>query len=123
MSHIHFTKETRIELAAFLHAGKNYSECGRLLGMNRSSVSREIKLYQDNDGTYRGGGANKRALERRKRAKVSTQKIENDRKLRRHIVRKLKLFWSPEQIGDCKIFCVKWNNLTLIHLTQPYEKN
>jgi IS30 family transposase len=99
MSHIHFTKESRIELVAFLRAGKNHSECGRLLGMNRSSVLREVEQNQDDDCVYRGGGAHKRALARRKGAKASALKIENDRRLRRHIVRKLKLLWSPEQIA------------------------
>lgn len=99
MSHIHFTKETRIELAAFLRAGKNCSECGRLLGMNRSSVLREVKQNQDDDGVYRGASAHKKAMARRKKAKVSALKIENDQKLKRHIVRKLKLLWSPEQIA------------------------
>lgn len=99
MLHIHFTKETRIELAAFLRAGKNYSECGRLLGMNRSSVLREVEGNKDNDGEYRGGSAHKHAMARRKTAKAPALKIENDRELRRHIVRKLKLLWSPEQIA------------------------
>lgn len=99
MSHIHFTKETRIELAAFLRAGKNYGECGILLGMNRSSVLREVEGNKDDDGEYHGASAHKRAMMRRKRAKVSALKIENDRELRRHIVRKLKLLWSPEQIA------------------------
>jgi len=67
--------------------------------MNRSSVWREITFNQDHDGVYRGGGAHKRALARRKNAKASVFKIENDRRLRRHIVRKLKLLWSPEQIA------------------------
>jgi len=99
MSHIHFTKETRIELAGFLRAGKNYSECGRLLGMNRSSILREVEENKDPDGAYRGGSAHKRAMARRKNAKAPALKIENDRILRRHIVRKLKLLWSPEQIA------------------------
>lgn len=99
MSHIHFTKETRIELAAFLCAGKNYSECGKLLEMNRSSILREVEQNQGDDGVYRGATAHKNALARRKNAKAPTLKIENDQKLRRHIVRKLKLLWSPEQIA------------------------
>ena len=67
--------------------------------MHRSSISREVEQNQDNDGTYRGGVAHRSASARRKRAKESALKIENDRRLRRHIVRKLKLLWSPEQIA------------------------
>lgn len=67
--------------------------------MHRSSVLREVKENQDNDGVYRGGSAHIRAMARRKVAKSSALKIENNQMLRRHIARKLKLLWSPEQIA------------------------
>lgn len=70
-----------------------------MLGMDRSNVCLEIKRNRDPDGVYQGGHAHRRYLERRKRAKKREKRIENDRKLRRHIVRKLKLHWSPEQIA------------------------
>jgi len=41
----------------------------------------------------------KRYLKRRHEAKYEFRKIENDEKLRKYIVRKLKKFWSPEQIA------------------------
>mgnify|MGYP001559783066 FL=1 len=69
------------------------------MGMHRTSVRREFLNNKDPDGVYRGGHAHKRALGRRKKAKQPERKIENDRKLRRHIARKLKLLWSPEQIA------------------------
>lgn len=78
---------------------KSQSECAKRLGMHRSSVSNEVKRYSDGDGIYRGAHAHKKYLESRKRAKQTERKIENDRRLRRHIVRKLKLWWSPEQIA------------------------
>ena len=99
MSHTQFNRDSRLELAALLWAKKNYSECSLILGMDRSSVSREIKNNADVDGIYRGASAHKKYLERRKEAKSGYRKIENDRKLRRHIVRKLKKYWSPEQIA------------------------
>lgn len=99
MSHIQFNRDTRVELAILLNAGKTQSACARILGMDRSNVCLEINRNKDSDGIYRGGHAHKRYLERRKVGKQKEKKIENDRKLRRHIVRKLKLFWSPEQIS------------------------
>ena len=53
----------------------------------------------DDDGVYRGASAHKKYLARRKEAKKPHRTIENNRQLRRHIVRKLKLGWSPEQIA------------------------
>ncbi len=99
MLHRQFNRDSRIELAVLLKTGKSQSHCARVLGISRPNVCLEIKRNKDEDGVYRGGHAHKKYLERRKKAKVSERKIENDRKLRRHIVRKLKKYWSPEQIA------------------------
>jgi transposase, IS30 family len=99
MSHTQFTKERRVELAVLLRAGKNNSECARILGMNRSSIGNEITLNKCDDGVYRGLQAHKKYLQRRKDAKHVYRTIENNKQLRRHTVRKLKLGWSPEQIA------------------------
>lgn len=88
-----------MELAALLKAKKSKSDCAKLLGMARSSISREIRAHKDRDGIYRGAHAQKRAGERRKEAKISSHKITNDKRLRRYIIGKLKKLWSPEQIA------------------------
>lgn len=82
-----------------MNAGKNQVQAAKILGIDRSNICLEIKRNKDPDGIYRGGHAHKRYLERRKKAKEPERRIGNDRKLRRHIVRKLKLLWSPEQIA------------------------
>jgi IS30 family transposase len=99
MSHIQFNRESRIELAILLTANKSQVECSRILGIDRSNINLEIKRNKDIDGVYRGVYAHKKYLHRRKKVKQKYRKIENDRKLRRHIVRKLKKLWSPEQIA------------------------
>lgn len=99
MSHIQFTRDSRVELAVLLNAGKNQTQCSYILGIARTNVNREISRNKDSDGIYRGRHAHKKALARRKAAKKSERKIENDKKLRRHITRKVKRLWSPEQIA------------------------
>jgi IS30 family transposase len=99
MSHKQFNRDTRVELAILLNAKKNQTECAVILGIDRSNVCLEINRNKDLDGIYRGVHAHKRYLMRRKLVKLSEKSIENDRKLRRHIVRKLKRLWSPEQIA------------------------
>lgn len=99
MSHIHFTRDTRVVLAALLMAQKSKSDCAKLLGMERSSIGREINRNKDPDGVYRGGHAHKQAAARRKQGKAYTKKIENNEELKTYIIRKLKTFWSPEQIA------------------------
>ncbi len=99
MSHTQFNRDSRVELAILLNAKKNQTECAKVLGIHRTNICLEIMRNKDPDGVYRGGNAHRRYLGRRKIVKQKYRKIENDRKLRRHIVRKLKSLWSPEQIA------------------------
>lgn len=107
MSHLQFSRDTRIELATLRAAGKITSACAQILGMNKSSISRELRQNQDSDGVYRGGHAHKRAQERRRQGKRKQRKIENDLELQVYIICELKRYWSPEQIAgrlkrECK---------------------
>jgi IS30 family transposase len=99
MSHSHFTHDDRIALAQLLWAGKKQSAIAERLGKDPGAVSREIQRNKDDDGIYRGASAHKKTMARRKYAKEPANKIRHDRKLRRHIVRKIKRYWSPEQIA------------------------
>ena len=99
MSHIQFTRDSRVELAILLHDGKSKSQCAQILGINRSNIGREIERNKDPDGMYRGGHAHRRAMIKRKQAKAVFKKIEHDQKLRTYLVAKLKRYWSPEQIA------------------------
>ena len=99
MPHTQFNRDSRVELAILLNAKKNQTECAKILGMHRINVCLEINRNKDPDGVYRGVHAHKRYLKRRLEAKYEFRKIENDEKLRKYIVRKLKKFWSPEQIA------------------------
>src|SRR3989338_316794 len=99
MPHTQFNRDSRVELAILLNAKKNQTECAKILGMHRINVCLEINRNKDPDGVYRGVHAHKRYLKRRMEEKCEFRKIENDEKLRKYIVRKLKKFWSPEQIA------------------------
>jgi len=99
MSHTQFNRDSRLELAILLKADKTQKECAEILGMHRTNVCLEISRNKDPNGVYRGGFAHRKYLNRRKAVKSQTRKIENNKKLRRHIVSKLKKFWSPEQIA------------------------
>jgi transposase, IS30 family len=108
MSHKQFTRDSRVELSILLNTGKSQNDCAKILGMDRSNVCLEINRNKDLDGIYRGGHAHKRYLERRKKAKHKERKIENNKKLRNYIIRKLKILWSPEQIaGRLKLIAGK----------------
>jgi len=70
-----------------------------MLGVDKSSVTRELTRNKDEDGVYRGAAAHRRHLLRRTNAKKESLKIENDAALRRHIRKRLRKRDSPEQIA------------------------
>lgn len=97
--HKQLTRDGRIELAALLRANHTPQECAGELGFNKSSITREIALNQDDDGSYRGASAHKTYLARRKEAKRTSRKIENNENLQKHIKKRLAKRDSPEQIA------------------------
>jgi transposase, IS30 family len=92
-----FTRDSRVELAALLRVGKSQSECAQALGLHRSSVCRELTMNTGGDDVYRGGAAHRMYLNRKKKAKQKEYKIKGT--LRAYVIRKLKAYWSPEQIA------------------------
>ena len=72
-------------------------EVTKVLGKHPSAISKEIKRNKDMNGKYHAGKAKIKVAHRRKTANKRFKKIKG--KLRRHVVSKLKLYWSPEQIA------------------------
>lgn len=100
MSHQHITSKQRTELSVLLRVGHNQSEIARLLGKHRSSISRELKRNSANNTIgYHAQIAKQKTKGRRIAANQRFRKIENNTKLRKYIIRKLRKYWSPEQIA------------------------
>lgn len=97
MSHHHLTRDERVALAALVRAGETQASCARILGVHRSTISRELNRSPEG---YKVFIANKNALNQRKESKRAKRKIENDKKLEKKIVRLLKIGRSPEQISE-----------------------
>lgn len=95
MSYKQFTGDDRVKLSVLLKTEAKVDEIGRMLKKSSVSVRREIKRNSVND-KYSPYQANKRAIERRIHRR---KKIENDKILKKYIVKHLKLYWSPEQIA------------------------
>lgn len=96
MSHHHLSRDERVSLAALVRAGHSQSECARILGVHRSTVSRELKRSPQE---YRVAVANKHARAQRHGSKRDSRRIENDSRLGQRIVKLLKSGRSPEQIS------------------------
>lgn len=95
MSHIHFTRDDRVKLSALLKVGVKKVKIAQVLRKDPSSIRREIERNSYNK-KYLPRRACKKSKERKTHRK---KKIENDAWLKKYILEKLKLYWSPEQIA------------------------
>ena len=95
MKYKQLTYEQRVEIYALLKAGLNQAKIAKLIGVSKSTVSREIKRNTGLKG-YRPKQANQRALERRQNADKHvrfTDEVKTD------VKKYLEQDWSPEQIS------------------------
>ncbi len=100
MSYCHFKPEQRNELAALLRAGLKQNKIAVLLGKSGAAVSQELKR---NPALTRTGYDAKSAKEKAKQNRIAAnqrfRKIENNQWLKNYIIKKMKKYWSPEQIS------------------------
>ena len=95
MLYKHFTRDDRVKLSVLLKTGVKIEKIGGILHKNPVSIWREIKRNSIQE-KYVPSRAKKFSRERKTHRK---KKIENDARLKKYILEKLKLFWSPEQIA------------------------
>ena len=101
MSYKHFTSDQRNELSALLQANLKKKDIARILKKNRTSIWRELKRNPSSKEKkkYNARKAKELTKERRIRTNSRFRKLENNKWLRDYVIRKLKLYWSPEQIS------------------------
>jgi len=96
----HLTPEQRNELSAFLRAKVKKKDIARYLKKDRTSIWRELKRNGSaNNGKYYARIAKRLTKQRRINANSRFRKLEQNLWLRDHVVKKLKRYWSPEQIA------------------------
>ncbi len=95
----HFTQNDRIKLSALIRAGLLKKDIAKQLNKDPSSISRELKRNSDNSGNYHARIAKEKTVFRRYQANQRGRRIENDPWLDKYIIKKLKEYWSPEQIA------------------------
>mgnify|MGYP001616242685 FL=1 len=106
----HITNDQRNEIYALTRAGHKQKDIARLLRKHPSAISRELKRNQSESGKYLAKAAKRKTKERRVEANARFKKIQHNQKLKRHIVRRLKKYDSPEQIAG------RWNR------NHPHER-
>ena len=95
MNYKQLTYEQRIEIYALLKAGLNQTKIAKIVGISKSTVSREIKRNTGLKG-YRPKQANEHALERRKNADKHVRFTDE---IKETVKKYLEQDWSPEQIS------------------------
>ena len=104
--HLDFRARDRIE--ALLSRGHTQPEVADILGVHKSTVSREIQLRKRMDGIYSAETANLKAGVKRSNSKYQGMKIEKHQWLRKHIVSELKQLQSPDSIAG-RMMEEKWS--------------
>ena len=106
MPYCHLSSVERDEIAQLYYSGLSFSEIGRRLGRNKSTISREVRRNRVRDGSqrfirwrYLSSQATLLAHQRRSQAKNSVHRVLDDRKLLNYVKQGLKQRWSPEQIS------------------------
>ena len=96
----HISQEQRYTISKFLIENYSYSKISKILGIDKSTVSREVRRNRDKKGNYKPRIANKKSKERKSRFRE--ERILNS-KIKMLIHKYIKLKWSPEQIfGYCE---------------------
>jgi IS30 family transposase len=100
VSYSHLTEEQRVQLAGFLRAKIKKKEIARLLGKDPSTIRRELRRNKTNNKTgYDARVARRKTKARRVKANKRFRKIENNPRLRKYVLKKIKKYWSPEQVA------------------------
>ena len=88
--------EDRVRIQDGLAARKSIREIARIVGVDHSTVSREVRAHRGPDGRYSARLAQSQAEAARRRPRAT--KLERDPRLRAYVVGGLDRGWSPEQI-------------------------
>lgn len=99
MSHKQLNSNKRVVLERLFRAKVKQKEMARILKTDASTISRELKRNKDKNGNYRARIAIKKLKKRRTKANQKFKKLPSKSAFRQYVIRKLKKYWSPEQIA------------------------
>ena len=108
-SYRHLNQADRDRLQALRDEGVRQKEIAKILKVDPATISREIKRnrrkyrkkrnIKNKNAHYEAGVAEHKAYERRKYAKYQGKNINENRDLRKYIIKKLKKYWNPDEIA------------------------
>ena len=95
-----FNFQEREEISRLLSQGCQFASIARLLERNKASIGREINDKGSNRYNYRAITAQNRARRKSAKRRQGKRKLDSNPKLKKAVIKKLKLSWSPEQIAN-----------------------
>jgi IS30 family transposase len=98
-------KRDRIE--SLLDQGVERQAIAKIIGVHKSTVTREVRQRSKMSGEYRASSAHHKALVARSNSKYQGMKIEKHPELRQHIISELKRYQSPDGIAG-RMKAEKW---------------
>lgn len=99
MKYKQLNQSDRDRIEILMRRGFKQVEIAEVLGVHRSTVSREVRRFKKNDGSYKATVAGHKATVRRSNSKHVGMKIEKYPKLKKHIIAELKNTRSPDEIA------------------------
>ncbi len=99
MSYYHLTIENRKSIDRFYHQGFSITKIAELVGVHKSTISRELKRNPSRDHGYNAIGAQRKATKRRKNS-VNTPFLLQNKEAYTLVLNGLNRFWSPEEISN-----------------------
>jgi transposase, IS30 family len=97
-SFVHINQMMRDRIEALRDSGENQSEIGKILKVDKGTISRELKRKRKN-GKYDAKIAEHKARIKRGNSKYQGMKIERDKELKKYIILNLRAWRSPDEIA------------------------
>jgi len=94
------TFEEREEISRLLSQKCSFNAIANHLGRDRGTISREVNQSSGNRYIYRAVRADNRARRKSAKRRKGKRKLDRNRKLKKEVMAKLNLKWSPEQIAN-----------------------
>ncbi len=103
----HLNQKDRDRIDALHNNGAKQKDIARIMGVDKSTISREIKRNRRRKRVkggieyerYEAAAAQQKAYVKRKYAKYQGKKINENNGLRNYIIEHLKKHWSPDEIS------------------------
>src|SRR3989338_10467153 len=92
--------QEREEISRFLSQNYAYADIAHHIERDTSTISKEINTKGSNKYNYRAVTAQNRARRKSSKRRKGKRKLDANITLKKVVIKKLKLKWSPEQIAN-----------------------